>query len=126
MSELNISWDSRVINLEDAMIRVLGRKDMYKRWLDTFFNDDGFDLINEAFEKKDHEAAHRSMHKLKGTAGNLSVAAVYEQAKLIDDKLKTNADFDSLSCELEKLREYFYFAKKMYESNINYIMSYEG
>ena len=125
MSEL-IPWDSHVIDLDDAMVRVLGRKDLYKKWLDSFFSDkdDSFGLINKSVETKDYDTAHRVMHKLKGTAGNLSVITVRDQAKLIDEKIQKTADLGELADDFAKLRECFDFAKRMYECNLNVITGY--
>lgn len=119
-----MAWDSAIINLDEAMSRVLGRKELYKGWLDTFFKDESFNAVAQAFESKDYTAAYNALHKLKGTAGNLSVAKVFDIATKLDVRIKAEDDFDSLAEGLETLKDSFYSAKSMFEENIDVLMSY--
>jgi len=119
-----MAWDYNVINLDEAITRAMGRKELYKGWLDSFFKDESFTHVSDAFEKKDYEAVGAALHKIKGTAGNLSVLTVFKQAGELDAKIKNEPSFDSLAEDLEKLREYFYAAKKMYTDNINVLTNY--
>jgi HPt (histidine-containing phosphotransfer) domain-containing protein len=113
-----MAWDSQIINLDDAMTRAMGRKEHYKGWLDSFFGDENIRQIEETFETGDREVFSKALHKLTGTAGNLSVTAVYSLAKEILDNPGAGRD------DLEKLRDSFYAAKKMYEENIEDLLSY--
>ncbi|MCL2078080.1 MAG: hypothetical protein FWH08_06730 [Oscillospiraceae bacterium] len=119
-----MAWDTDIINLDDALTRVMGRKDLYKGWLDAFFNDESLEPVDEAFKNKDYVAAENALHKLKGTAANLSVVKVREQTVLVSEKIKEREEFNSISGDLKKLRKEFYNAKKMYEDNISDLMNY--
>ncbi|MCL2696550.1 MAG: Hpt domain-containing protein [Oscillospiraceae bacterium] len=119
-----MAWDSGIINLDDAITRAIGRKELYKGWLDSFFKDENFISVEEAFDNKDYEAASGALHKMKGTAGNLSVMVVFSQADGLCEKIRAGEDFNSLAGDLNKLRDSFYSAKKMYNDNIDELLSY--
>ncbi len=117
-------WDEKIIDLDEAMDRVLGHKEMYKRWLDGFFIPETLQVADEAFIEEDYDAAHRAVHKLKGTAGNLAIKKLFEQARNLDELIKAQTDFSQLTGELNKLKEYFYEAKEMYNNNVDLILNY--
>ncbi|MCL1824022.1 MAG: hypothetical protein FWG44_07440 [Oscillospiraceae bacterium] len=119
-----MAWDTNIINMDEALSRVLGRKELYKGWLDSFFRDENFTPVAEAFEKKDREELRLALHKIKGTAGNLSVTTVFNQSLKISTSVKAGEDLDGLSGEIEKLKNDFYEAKKMYEENANALIHY--
>jgi HPt (histidine-containing phosphotransfer) domain-containing protein len=77
-----------------------------------------------AFEAKDYSAADKAMHKLKGTAGNLSVKAVFELSTAMMEKIKREAGFETLGEDLQKLRDSFSYAKNMYLKNIDEVINY--
>ncbi|MCL2018979.1 MAG: Hpt domain-containing protein [Oscillospiraceae bacterium] len=119
-----MAWNYDIIDLNEAMTRVLGRKELYKGWLDTFLTDDVFATVQEAFEKKDYDGADLALHKIKGTSGNLSIKSVFELASSLSSKVRNRDAFDTLTEEYEKLRESFFSAKKMYTDNVNDLMNY--
>ncbi|MDR2532890.1 MAG: hypothetical protein LBC82_08645 [Oscillospiraceae bacterium] len=117
-------WNYEVIDLNDAITRAMGRKELYKGWLDAFLKDESFVPVAEAFKNKDPETARNALHKLKSTAGNLSVMSVFRQAEALGVKIKESADFDSLDDDLKALSESFYSAKKMHDDNISELLNY--
>ncbi|MCL2638236.1 MAG: Hpt domain-containing protein [Oscillospiraceae bacterium] len=119
-----MAWDSGIIDLDDAITRAMGRKEHYKSWLDSFFENDDFKAIEEAFANKDRETALDEVHKMKGTAGNLSVMRVFAAADALCEKLRANADLGTLAADLEALRDSFFGAKKMYEENTDVLLNY--
>lgn len=117
-------WDNSVINLEEAMTRVLGHKDMYIRWLDEFFQPETFNYVNSAFEERDHTRAHWAIHKIKGTAGNLAITNLFKSAMELDERVKRNDDFDAMTHDKEALYAIFEAAGKMFRENEDAIEEY--
>lgn len=120
-----MAWDLEIINLNDALPRVLGHKVMYKGWLDKFFADGSFAPVEAALASRDYEEAHNALHKIKGTASNLSIVKVYKHAEELERKLKDKADFDSLADEIKVLRAEFDEAKQMYSDNVDELMNFQ-
>jgi HPt (histidine-containing phosphotransfer) domain-containing protein len=119
-----MAWNPQVINLDDAITRAMGRKELYKGWLDSFFDDKNFISVEEAFANKDYEAACGALHKMKGTAGNLSIMIVAAEAGALHDKVYAKADFTALTEDMQRLRDSFYGAKKMYTENVGDLLGY--
>ena len=120
-----MAWDMEIIDLSDALPRVLGHKDMYKGWLDKFFIEASLSPVDEAFSIKNHDSAYNATHKIKGTASNLSIMKVYKIAESLEKKLKDNVAFDLLTDELEELRKEFWAAAKMYGENLDELTNYK-
>ena len=114
-----MAWDMDVINLDEALKRAMGRKDLYKRWLDSFFKEEVIEPSETAFKNKDYEAAHSALHKLKGTAGNLSVVKVFDAAGSLCERVTAKESMETLESGFLKLREEFLSAMKMYNENLN-------
>jgi HPt (histidine-containing phosphotransfer) domain-containing protein len=119
-----MAWNPKVINLDDAITRAMGRKELYKGWLDSFFEDKNFAAVEEAFRDNNYQAAESVLHKMKGTAGNLSIMILSAEASALHDKVTVKTDFAFLAEDLQKLRESFFDAKKMYTDNIEELLSY--
>jgi HPt (histidine-containing phosphotransfer) domain-containing protein len=119
-----MAWDSAVINLDEALTRSMGRKELYKGWLDSFFRDETFNPTKEAFANSDNEAAHTALHKFKGTAGNLSVMKIYAKATALCERVIAKEELCSLEDELKELHEEFLFARQMYNDNIDELLNY--
>ena len=119
-----MAWDSGIINMDEALSRVLGRKELYQGWLDAFFKDENFNPVTEAYEKKDREELRLALHRIKGTAGNLSVTNVFNQSLEFSIKVKDGEDLNTLDGDFEKLRQCFYEAKKMYNENVDELINY--
>lgn len=106
-----------IIDIGEALKRVLGHKDMYKRWLETFFDPQTMEVVHDAFNRKDYADAHKTVHKLKGTAANLSVNRVAEQARVLDDMIKAETPFADMEQQLRVLQETYDEAEMLYYSN---------
>lgn len=118
-------WDNSLINLNEAITRVLGHKDMYQRWLNEFFVSETLDFPKEAFSLKNYEQAHKAVHKLKGTAGNLAITKLTDQAAFLDEKIKNKEPFENMTVDFEKMIFRFNEAETMFKENCDYIMGYE-
>ncbi|MCL2109318.1 MAG: Hpt domain-containing protein [Oscillospiraceae bacterium] len=120
-----MAWNFEMIELKSALARVLGHKEMYKGWLDKFFTDETFAPVEECFAARNHEAACKALHKLKGTSSNLSVMRVYKQTESLEAKLKANQSFDEVAADFDKLREEFHAAAKMYRENLQDLLDFK-
>ena len=121
----NMAWDLEVIDLNDALQRVMGHKTMYKSWLVKFFSDETFAPVDKAVAAGNSEEAHSALHKIKGTASNLSVMKVYRLAEDLEKRLKKGEELNSLIDEIEVLRGLFQSAKQMHGENVDYIDSFQ-
>jgi len=119
-----MAWDASMINLDEAITRSMGRKELYKGWLDGFFRDETFEPVDKAFTNNDNTAAEAALHKLKGTAGNLAVKKVHVLAEDMCARVKAGETTDSMTGDLEKLREDFVNARTMYNDNIDELLNY--
>jgi HPt (histidine-containing phosphotransfer) domain-containing protein len=119
-----MAWDAGMVDLDEAITRSMGRKELYKGWLDNFFEDVTFAPAEAAFANKDVKAAEAALHKIKGTAGNLSVKKVYAIAVAMGDKIKAGNDTEVLEGDFKALREEFTAARAMYNDNIDVLLNY--
>lgn len=109
--------NDEIINVEQALERVLGHKEMYKKWLDRFFVPQTLEDVRISFSEKDYDKAHFALHKLKGTAANLSINTLSDCAIDLDYKIKAKEPFDELSADLQKVIEEYERAETFYRDN---------
>lgn len=76
------------IDWADAEDRFDGNVDLYKRMALKYENDGHLVALEAAMDVKDYDEAHKQAHALKGVAGNLSFAKLFEIAAVISDALK--------------------------------------
>ena len=76
------------IDWADAEDRFDGNVDLYKRMALKYENDSHLVALEAAMDVKDYDEAHKQAHALKGVAGNLSFAKLFEIAAVISDALK--------------------------------------
>lgn len=81
------------IDLVDAEDRFDGNVGLYERMALKYENDDHMVALKAAMEMKDYDEAYKQAHGLKGVAGNLSFATLYQQASIVSDALKTGEAF---------------------------------
>lgn len=78
-----------VIDYADAMDRFGDNEALYKRLAGKFTTDTHFAELEEALACNDLDAAYRAAHSLKGVAGNLSFAQLYQLASIVSKALET-------------------------------------
>ncbi len=81
------------INIDEALARVKGNKTIYKTLLRSFIKNDYFNQLRNELKANDVEAAAKSVHAIKGMAGNLGLIEVYSNATLLETHLKSNYDY---------------------------------
>jgi len=98
---LDISTE--LINVDDALKRVGGNKDLYKRLLTQFTGGDHINPLEEALNSGNTEDASRITHTLKGVASNLSLIKLTAAATELEHKIKNGMDHSACFAELKQI-----------------------
>ena len=77
-------------DVEDGLDRMLGRPELYLKFLFKLADDHGEDaaLVRDALAQGDHDTAHRLAHTVKGVSGNLSATDLYQAATDLSNSIK--------------------------------------
>ena len=99
--------DNKVyINIDGALSRLRGNEAVYKTLLRSYAARNDFKQLNADIAGGNTEAAAKTIHTIKGTAGNLSLDEVYKQAVHAEDLIKNGfACEDSVAGLLEAHEE---------------------
>jgi len=89
------------VNVQDALKRIGGSMDLYKRLLKQFTGGDYIDPLEEALSTGATEEAGRLVHTLKGVAANLSLTKVSSKASELEHCFKNNVDYSEVFTELK-------------------------
>ena len=93
----------KVLNLDEALGRFGGNVAIYKKMLTMFKDSSYFDDLNTSLKENELEQAERAAHTIKGTAGNLSLTALYQVACDLDEQLKKGEDFAENHQKLQEI-----------------------
>lgn len=75
------------IDYADAMERVGGSADFYKKLAMKYLNDSNYVNLVAAMDAKDYDEAYKAAHALKGVSGNLSFPTLFKAAAAASDAL---------------------------------------
>jgi len=89
------------VNVQDALKRIGGSMDLYKRLLNQFTGGDHIDPLEEALSVGAMEEAARLVHTLKGVAANLSLMKVTSKASELEHNIKNSLDHSDSFAELK-------------------------
>ena len=89
------------VNVQDALKRIGGSMDLYKRLLNQFTGGDHIDPLEEALSVGAMEEASRLVHTLKGVAANLSLMKVSSKASELEHNVKNGLDHSEAFAELK-------------------------
>jgi len=84
--------DSKYIDLESGLPRVANNEGLYKKLLAKFEASVDIATFEGALAEKNFEKAGEVVHAAKGIAGNLSLAAFYENSAILMDQLRGGAE----------------------------------
>jgi len=90
------------VDVKDALKRIGGSMDLYKRLLNTFTGGDHIDPIEEALNTGAMDEASRLLHTLKGVAANLSLIKLASIASDLEHKIKEGEEFSDSFAELQQ------------------------
>lgn len=103
MSEEKISRLNEYIDTEDALKRVMGSKNIYKKLIASYKANNYAGKLVEDHTMGDIAEALKSVHAVKGVAANLSFKKLHELAVQIEANLKSGelcsemiAEFDAM------------------------------
>jgi HPt (histidine-containing phosphotransfer) domain-containing protein len=89
------------VDIEDALKRIGGSMDLYKRLLGQFTGGDHIDPLEEALNSGAMEEAASLIHSLKGVAANLSLKKLSQAAGDLEQKVKNGVDHSDTFTELK-------------------------
>jgi len=88
------------VDVSDALKRIGGSMDLYKRLLKQYSETDHIEPLEESLKDGAYEDAARKLHTLKGVSANLSLAklaaATAELEKIVHDGTDYNESFKTL------------------------------
>ena len=93
---------TELVDINDALKRVGGNMDLYKRLLNTFTGGDHINPLEEALSTGAIEDASRLAHTLKGVASNLSLIKLTAVATELEHKIKSGMDHSACLNELKQ------------------------
>ena len=93
--------NSELVDVKDALSRIGGSMDLYKRLLNQFTGGDHIDPLEEALNTGAMEDASRMIHTLKGVAANLSLIKVSKLSGELEHKIKNELDHSEVFADLK-------------------------
>jgi len=97
------------VNVTDALKRIGGSMDLYKRLLKQFTGGDHISPLEEALSTGAVEDATRLIHTLKGVAANLSLVKLSTIAGELEHKVKSGAEHSET---FEELKNAYYITSQ--------------
>lgn len=92
------------VDVNGALDRLGGDKELYEELLQTFKNDTHFHEMETALKAQDAGAAFSAAHAMKGEVGNMGFSRVYEVLNPLVEKLRAG-DLSGTDELLEDVRE---------------------
>lgn len=90
------------VNVEDALERLGGDEEFYKKMLAIFVDTIEMYYVDTKFNENDYEKIIEKAHAIKGASGNLSITPLYEAyTKIVDELRKKN--LQSAREEIERI-----------------------
>jgi len=89
------------VDVQDALKRIGGSMDLYKRLLNQFSGGDHIDPLEEALNTGAMEEASRLIHTLKGVAANLSLVKLSTLSGELEHKVKNGLEHSDTFAELK-------------------------
>ena len=93
--------DKEYIDVDDALRRVGGNMDLYKRLLGRFIEGDSVELLENALGSGDMEEASRLAHTIKGVSANLSLEKIRSISVDLEQAIKCGSDHSSIFSQLK-------------------------
>jgi len=95
--------NKEIVDVQDALKRIGGSMDLYKRLLTQFTGGDHISPLEEALNTGAMEEASRLIHTLKGVAANLSLVKLSAVASELEQKVKNGLDHSDTFAELKNV-----------------------
>jgi HPt (histidine-containing phosphotransfer) domain-containing protein len=98
-----VTTNTEYINVEDALRRIGGNMDLYKRLLGRFIAGNNIEELETALQHNDMEASSRLAHTLKGVSANLSLSGIRSASIDLEQAIKDGVDYSSLFENLKQV-----------------------
>ena len=98
------------IDVDDALKRIGGNRDLYKRLLQRFLEGKQLEELDAALEKGDADEASRAAHTIKGVAANLSLVKLRTISTDLEMIIKEDLEYGE---KLDELKEAYDETVKM-------------
>lgn len=94
-------------NVEEGLGRCMGLEQVYLDLVATIPGEKSFELLADALEKHDLDAAFDAAHALKGIVGNLALTPLYEPLYEITEllRVRTDMDYTQLMTQIAQAKE---------------------
>lgn len=92
------------VDVKDGMGRFVGKLDLFVKIFRKYDDDNNMELLREAMEAGNVDAAFNAAHTLKGVCGNLSMKKMFDVASQMTEFLREK-DMDSARQMMPKLEE---------------------
>lgn len=89
------------VDYDKGLERFMGNVALYHKFLGKFLNDGSYEEFVASLASKDMALAEKSVHTLKGTAGNLSLMKLFRAADDTVQAIRTNQPVE----EIQKLAD---------------------
>jgi len=104
------------VDVDAAVARFVGKKDLYTKFLLKFLDDTSYNGLAESIENQKYPEAFEYAHSLKGVCGNLNLSPLTEQVTEMTEILRNK---DTLSGEeQQRIQEIMPVMAKSYEEII--------
>lgn len=100
--DINVA-SKEFIDAEDALRRIGGNEELYKRLLSRFIDGNYVGALDDAIEKGDVEESVRLAHTLKGVSANLSLVKIRSISTELEQMIKDGADYSAGLAELRQV-----------------------
>jgi len=89
------------IDVQDALNRIGGSMDLYKKLLNQFMTGNYIDPLEDSLKAGELQEASHLVHTLKGVSANLSLVKLAEDARTLEADVKNNLDHTNSFAELK-------------------------
>ena len=95
--------NKKYINVDDALRRIGGNFDLYKRLLARFVAGSNLEALESALLRGDMEESAHLTHTLKGVSANLSLNGIRAASIDLEQAIKDGGDFSGHFAELKQV-----------------------
>ena len=90
-----------LVDVDDALKRIGGNKDLYKRLLGRFVTGNHLDALDNAIQGGNPEEMERMAHTLKGVCANLSLVKLAGVSADLEQLVKAGGDYSACFADLK-------------------------
>jgi len=94
--------DAKYIDINDALKRIGGSMDLYKRLVKRFVEGTQITELNTSLQDGNKDEAARLSHTVKGVAANLSLVRIRELTAELEQIIKEDQDHSAKLAELNQ------------------------